>query len=148
MGQHATIHGKTAEEWNGQPGRWLPISVNSDGQLQLALISGEDQEANVLVVHTNGPDYETVAASQTDQTLGATGATGDFLGRLICVVTTAATAQVQIKDGSGSAITVLPNSPGAGVGTYTIDLGIKSVSGPWRVTTGAGVSVIACGSFV
>lgn len=92
-------------------------------------------------------DYETVAASQTDQVLGATGNTGDWLEHLICVVATAATAQVQIQDGSGTEITVLPNSPGGGVGTYVIPIQAKSTGGPWKVTTGAGVSVIAVGSF-
>lgn len=91
--------------------------------------------------------YETVAASQSNQALGATGAAGDYLARLVCVVATAATAQVQIKDGSGSAITVLPNSPGGGIGTYVIPLGLVSTSGAWQITTGAGVSVIACGRF-
>jgi hypothetical protein len=91
--------------------------------------------------------YETVAASQTDQALGTNGAAGDFLEGLICVVTTAATSQVQIKDGSGSAITVLPNNVGPGVGTYNIPLGLTSKSGAWRITTAAGVAVIAVGRF-
>lgn len=91
--------------------------------------------------------YETVAAGQTNQALGATGALGDYLGSLICVVATAATAQVQIKDGADSAITVFPNSPGGGVGTYVLKIGLKSRTGAWQVTTGAGVSVIAKGSF-
>lgn len=94
-----------------------------------------------------GGNYETVAAGQTDQVLGATGATGDFLGALVCVVATAATAAVSIKDGSGSAISVLPNSPGGGVGTYTIEINAKSTGGAWKVTTGAGVSVVATGRF-
>lgn len=92
-------------------------------------------------------DYETVAASQSDQVLGATGAAGDLLSRLVCVVSTALTAQTQIKDGSGSAITVLPNSPGGGIGTYVIEIGARSTSGAWKVTTGAGVAVVAIGAF-
>ena len=100
-----------------------------------------------MYVRDSEGDYETVAASQSDQALGAAGAAGDWLQRLIIVVATAATAQVQIKDGSGSAITVFPNSPGGGVGTYTIEVGMKSVSGAWKVTTGAGSSVIAVGDF-
>lgn len=95
-------------------------------------------------------DYETVAASQSDQILGPSGKVGDLLERLICVVATAATAQVQIKDGNGSAITVLPNSPGGGVGTYVIPIGarcINSTTPGWKVTTGAGVSVLAVGAF-
>lgn len=94
-------------------------------------------------------DWNTVAASQTKQALGkAGGASGDILDRLVCVVTTAATAQVQILDGStGTAITVLPNSPGGGIGTYVIELGMQSFNGGWLVTTGAGVAVVAVGLF-
>lgn len=95
-----------------------------------------------------GTQYETVAASQTDQVLGTgAGAAGDYIERLVCVVSTAATAATSIKDGAGSSITVLPNSPGGGVGTYVIELGIRSQSGAWSVTTGAGVAVVAVGSF-
>lgn len=111
------------------------------------LISGENQSLGALEVIDGVGEYETVAASQTNQVLGSTGAAGDYLGKLICVVATAATAQVQIKDGSESAVTVLPNSPGSGIGTYTILVGAKSRSGAWQVTTGAGVSVIAVGAF-
>jgi hypothetical protein len=93
------------------------------------------------------PHYETVAASQTDQVLGGTGAAGDYLERLICVVATAATAAVSLEDGTGANMSVLPNSPGGGVGTYVIDFGVASAIGGWEVTTGAGVTVIAIGSF-
>lgn len=96
---------------------------------------------------SGGSEYETVAASQTDQALGATGGTGDYLEGLVCVVATAATSQVQIKDGAGSAITVLPNAVGPGIGTYYVPLGLISASGAWKVTTAAGVSVIATGNF-
>lgn len=92
-------------------------------------------------------DYETVAASQTDQVLGATGAAGDYLEGLTIVVATAATAQVQLQDGAGSAFTVFPNSPGPGVGTYYVPIKAKSAAGAWSVTTGAGSSVVASGSF-
>ena len=112
-----------------------------------SLAAGEDQQLNAQATIAAGSQYETVAASQTDQTLGAVGATGDYLDKLICVVTTAATAQTQIKDGPGTAITVLPNSPGGGVGTYTIFLGLKSTAGAWKVTTGAGTAALACGKF-
>ncbi|HEX5074261.1 MAG TPA: hypothetical protein VFW03_13685 [Gemmatimonadaceae bacterium] len=95
---------------------------------------------------TDNSSYETVAASQTDQVLGATGAAGDYLDRLICVVTTAATAAVTITDGS-TAIAIFPNSPGGGVGTYVVETRLRSKTGPWKVTTGAGVAVIAAGNF-
>ncbi len=92
-------------------------------------------------------DYETVAASQTDQTLGPVGAAGDVIEKLIVVVATALTAAVSIKDGSGAAISVFPDSPGGGVGTYVVHLGVRSNNGAWKVTTGAGSSVIVVGRF-
>lgn len=91
--------------------------------------------------------YETVAASQTDQVLGPTGGSGDYLERLICVVTTAATSTVDIQDGSGTAFNVLPANVGGGIGTYVIEVGAYSTVGAWSVTTGAGVSVVAIGKF-
>lgn len=91
--------------------------------------------------------YERVAASQSDQVLGGTGATGDYLHRLIITVSTAASAEVSVKDGSGSAFTLLPNSPGGGVGVYTVDVEALSQSGAWKITTGAGSIVIAVGIF-
>lgn len=106
----------------------------------------------VVVVDANGVmqgggEYETVAASQTTQALGATGAIGDYLDRLIIVAATAATAQVQIKDGADAAITIFPNSPGSGIGTYVLPIGMRSRTGAWQITTGAGCSVIAVGNF-
>lgn len=91
--------------------------------------------------------YEHVAASQTLQVLGGTGAAGDYLHRLVCTVSTAATALVQIKDGTNTTHTVLPNSPGGGIGVYNIELNAVSRSGAWQVTTGAGVEVLAIGVF-
>jgi hypothetical protein len=91
--------------------------------------------------------YETVAASQSDQALGAAGAAGDYLDTLTITVGTAATAAVSIKDGGGAAIPVMPNSPGGGVGVYTVKIGAKSRNGAWKVTTGAGSTVVATGNF-
>jgi hypothetical protein len=106
-----------------------------------------DTTNRVAVVEQGQFEYETVAAAQTDQVLGATGGVGDFLHRLVIVVATAATAAVTIKDGGGSAISIEPNSPGGGVGTYNIELNMVSRVGAWSVTTGAGSSVIAIGRF-
>ena len=95
-------------------------------------------------------DYETVAVSQTDQILGPVGAVGDVLERLIIVVATAATAATSIKDGNGAAISVLPNSPGGGIGVYVVSIGARCVNATtpgWKVTTGAGATAIAVGRF-
>jgi len=91
--------------------------------------------------------YEHVAASQTAQVLGGTGAKGDYLHRLVCTVTTAATSSVVIVDGASFTHTVLPNNVGSGIGVYDIELNIISANGAWKVTTGAGVEVIAVGIF-
>ena len=48
--------------------------------------------------------YETVAASQTGQVLGGTGATGDYLHRLIISIVTAVTGTVTLIDGSTSIV--------------------------------------------
>lgn len=105
----------------------------------------QQQLANTVVNHGN---WQTVAVSQTDAALGATGgAAGDYLESLTLTVATAATAAVSIKDGSGSAISILPNSPGGGIGVYHVPLGMASKAGAWKITTGAGVTVIAHGRF-
>ena len=94
--------------------------------------------------------YEHIAASSSAQVLGGNGAVGDYLHRIICTVYTPATAAVQIVDGSGAGIlthTVLPNSPGGGIGVYNIELNIVSANGAWKITTGAGVEVMAVGIF-
>ena len=94
--------------------------------------------------------YEHVAAGQTAQVLGPTGAKGDYLHRLICTVTTAASGNVLIVDGSGTGIlthTVLPASAGTGINVYNIEVNAVSADGAWKVTTGAGVEVMAVGIF-
>lgn len=91
--------------------------------------------------------YETVAASQTDQALGAAGAAKDILKRLIVSVATSATSTCSIKDGAGSAIVITAaNTP---IGVYVIEFGdgIISASGAWSVTTGAGATALAIGDF-
>lgn len=93
--------------------------------------------------------YETVAASQTAQVLGTNGAVGDRILRLIIIPATAAGGLVTLLDGStsipiyvGGATTALTE-----VKPITVELGMVSVSGPWKITTGANISVIAVGDF-
>ena len=88
--------------------------------------------------------YETIAASQTAQVLGTTGAKGDYLHRLIITVTTAATSTVTLIDNATSIVITAANTP---IGVYSVEFNAASVSGAWKVTTGAGASVIAVGIF-
>jgi hypothetical protein len=91
-----------------------------------------------------GTTYETVAASQTAQVLGQSGAVGDTIVSLIITVNTALTSTVTIIDGSTS-IALMPAT--TIVGVYSIPLNVQSVTGPWKITTGAGATVVAVGNF-
>ena len=93
-------------------------------------------------------DYEAVAAGQTAQVLGPVGAKGDVLERLIVTVETAATSTVAIKDGNGSDIPIV--AANTAIGVYSVEVGARAVNATtpgWKVTTGAGVSVLAIGRF-
>jgi hypothetical protein len=89
-------------------------------------------------------EYETIAASQTAQVVGATGASGDYLHRLVVSVATSATGIVTLLDNATSIPITPANTP---VGVYTVDIEATSQNGAWKVTTGAGASVIAVGRF-
>ena len=124
------------------------LTFDSNGNLninQATPTSCEDELNNVCRTESQY-EYETVAASQTDQVMGSTGAAGDLLARLHCVFTGAAVGAVQIKDGTGSAITVIDAKPGAT--TLTVDLGgMVSTDAGWKVTTGTNTTCIGIGRF-
>lgn len=90
--------------------------------------------------------YETIAASQTAQVLGTTGAKGDYLHRLIISNVTAASATVTLLDGATS-IVIQTGSATIVTGLLSIELNMVSASGAWSVTTGAGATVIGVGIF-
>ncbi len=104
---------------------------------------GANKELNTPV-RIGGEDYETVAASQTAQVLGTTGSVGDFLGRLIITVGTAATSTVTLLDNAASIPIMAANTA---IGVYVVEIGARSVSGAWKITTGAGATVVAVGKF-
>ena len=110
--------------------------------------AGYDQQQSAITT-IDPPSRQRIVANASNTPLAQTGlgAIGDYISHLICVVDTAAAAQVQVKDGSGTAFTVLPNSPGGGVGTYVIPSLGPSLLGAWQISTGAGVTVIARGRF-
>ena len=91
-----------------------------------------------------GTTYEYVAPSASAQVLGNLGAVGDTLVSIVATVATSATGTVSITDGSNTYSLVPATTP---VGVYTIELNIASQSSGWKVTTGAGVSVLAIGNF-
>ncbi len=102
----------------------------------------------VFELLSNG-EYETVAASQTDQPMGATGATGDFLASVLIIPATTSPGAVSIKDGAGSAITIFTGGATsvADLKPFSVPIGAKSLAGAWKITTGAAVSAIGFGDF-
>lgn len=108
----------------------------------------EGVEGGTPVPVEGAGDYEAVAASQTAQVLGASGATGDYLAGLLVIPATTSPGSIAILD---NAISMTVFTGGANsvsnLVPFFIPLGVNSVSGAWKVTTGANVSVIACGNF-
>ena len=95
-------------------------------------------------------DYELVAASQTTQTIGAVGAIGNVLLRVIIVPTTVAAGAVAIKDGADTAIQIYDGGAVtalADLKPMVVELGMASNAGVWQITTGANVRAIAVGRF-
>ena len=93
-----------------------------------------------------GYQYETVAVSQTAQVLGTAGAKGDYLHRLIISTVTAASGDVTIIDGSTS-IVIQTGAVTLPIGIESVEVNLSSASGAWKVTTGAGATVIGVGIF-
>jgi hypothetical protein len=100
------------------------------------------------VTNVSAVGYETVAASQTAQVLGGAGALGDFLSGLLVTPSSLDAGQVLLLDNATS-ITVFAGGTGSVTTliTFFIPIGANSVSGAWKVTTGANVSVMAIGNF-
>lgn len=101
-----------------------------------------------VTVRVNDADYKTVAAAQTNQVLGGAGAAGDYLAGVLVVPASTSPGLVAVIDNSTS-ITVFSGGASSlsNLAPFFIPLGMKSVNGPWKVTTGASVSVVAIGSF-
>lgn len=145
-----------------------PNSVNSNGQATMAnsapVVLASNQSAlavtgtfwqatqpvsgTVSITDISGEKYKTVAASSTATVLGATGATGDYVSGLLVVPATTSPGNVLLLDNATS-ITVFTGGATSvsNLVPFFIPLGMKSVSGAWKVTTGANVSVIGIGNF-
>lgn len=126
-----------------------PVSADSLPLPTGAATEAKQDEATAAIAALRGTNYETVAASQSDQVLGATGAAGDLLESLLVIPASLSPGAVQIKDGSGAAITVFAGGSDSvtTLHPFAVPLGIRSASGAWSVTTGANVSVVASGAF-
>lgn len=93
-----------------------------------------------------GLEYETVAASQTDQVLGATGAAGDYLSHIVIQPATTGAGTVTVKDGT-TVIFTFTTGTLADLSSKTVPFSAFSVNGAWKVTTGSNVAVLGVGDF-
>jgi hypothetical protein len=105
-----------------------------------------DLSGNVLPV--NSGNFGLAAASGTTL-LGGAGAVGDYLNQITIIPLTTSPAAVQIKDGSGSAITVFVGGASSVQGLAPMNVFIEAASkiGGWSIICGANVQVLYSGSF-
>ncbi len=106
------------------------------------------QATNTPLTNLGAGEYETVAASQTAQALGATGAIGDYISGVLVIPATTTPGVVTLLDNAISIpLFVGGASSVSNLVPFFIPLGMISVSGAWKLTTGANVSCIGIGNF-
>ncbi len=121
MGQHATMHGKTSEDFNGQDGKWVPIRTNTTGQLDIAPLSGEFSQFNRLGA---GPIVKHSAVTSADAAI----VTGACIFYGVKVVT------------AGTNITVYDNTAASGTAVITTEG--TATAGAMIYPAGPGVGVL------
>jgi hypothetical protein len=105
-------------------------------------------ETLAALTDTLNAKYEPVAAGQTAQVLGAAGALGDVIaGVLVTPLTTTPGVVTLLDNATSIPLFVGGASSVSNLTPFFIPLGMKSVSGAWKLTTGANVSAIAIGNF-
>jgi hypothetical protein len=141
----------------------LPTGAATDAKLDTIItavqiidniVAGSEAQVDVVtmpsvsITNISSGEYETVAAGQTAQTLGATGGTGDYISGILVVPATTSPGNVLLLD---NAISITVFTGGASSVTnlvpFFIPLGMISVSGAWKITTGSNVSCIGIGNF-
>lgn len=98
------------------------------------------------VRETPAGEYETVAASATDQVLGATGATGDYLSHIVIQPATTGAGTCTVKDGT-TVIYTFTSGTLADLRPIVVPFNLKSVNVGWKITTGANVAILGVGDF-
>lgn len=131
-----------ADDIGGIKHQRVKVEFGADGT------ASDVSNANGLPVALQGRNYEAVAASSSAQVLGATGAAGDDIDAVLVIPTTLSPGAVALLDNATS-MTIFAGGANSlsNLAPFYIALGMKSVSGPWKLTTGAGLSAIATGRF-
>ena len=130
----------TAREWD-DGSAISAVQILGDGA------GGKVVSTDGVLVRSPG-EYETVAASATAQVLGATGAAGDYISGILVIPATTSPGNVLLLDNATS-ITVFTGGATSvsNLVPFFIPLGMYSVSGAWKLTTGLNVSCIGIGNF-
>lgn len=94
-------------------------------------------------------EHELVAASQTAQVLGATGAKGDYLDAILIMPATVGCGVVTLLDGAVSIPIFVGGGTTALLSVLPVRVEVKLVSqtGAWKITTGANVAALGIGNF-
>lgn len=116
----------------------------------IALIKRTNQRITTTSGSLNA--YETVAASQTGQALGATGGTGDYLSHCVIYPVTTSPGVVTVFDNTNAAASNAIAFAGgttsvSNLAPISVPVGAVSTAGAWKVTTGANVIVTCYGRF-
>lgn len=109
--------------------------------------TGNNTFAEVVAAAPVGTKYVSVPASSASGTALGSGAIGDLLSGLVIVPGTTTPGVVQIKDGTGAAITIFAGGTLADLSPITVPLNIRATGAGWKIITGANVTVLASGEF-
>lgn len=93
-------------------------------------------------------NYETVAASQTDQVMGGAGGKSDVVNHILAIPASTSPGAITLTDGD-TAITVFAGGASSVTSLipFSIPLFLRSATGPWKITTGADISCVVVGDF-
>lgn len=100
----------------------------------------------VQLADTQFSEWEDVAASQTAQVIGQTGALGDYLDYILIIPETTGAGTIALLDGSDSRNIFVAGTL-ADLSPIVVKIGAKSKTGPWKLTTGANVHAMCFGKF-
>jgi hypothetical protein len=143
----AQVNGVTALTGTGATGtgaQRVTVSTDQATNAGAALVTGGVGVVNGASVYQTEP----ASTSITALTGGGGGATGDYLSHCTVVPTTVSPGVFTITD-NATAIYSFPGGTNSlsNLVPWTIPVGAKSASGAWKVTTGAGLSIVCVGKF-
>lgn len=111
-----------------------------------AILAAAIDTTPVSIKNFAAGNYKVIPASSTALALSATGATGDWFYGALVVPATTAPGLVTLIDNATSIPLWVGGTVGADLKPFFIELPVQSISGAWKMTTGANLSVIAVGS--